>query len=135
MIDVTELRIGNIIRHDCNQWLTIVEIRAVYNRQLVRVKYTRTDTYEPHNSLIPGEDCNYINLTPEILQNFNWQNKPYFICGNDWQYENYIWSENGWLQQRTGENEAIIIAKGVFALHRLQNIFYALQGKEVNVEL
>lgn len=65
MIKSNELRIGNLVFSDFSEtnFKTVVEIK----HKMASVKYIRTDTNEPHQSMVDYERLVPIELTEELL--------------------------------------------------------------------
>lgn len=132
MVKANELRIGNLVYLDLKeQYLkTIVELK----HYMASVKYIRTDTGEPHQSMVDYERLEPIPLTQEWLLKFG-------FC----RYGN---SQNKFLSKRVN-GLRLIIRMDMFdsnrfffvmnqnwiidikSVHHLQNLFFSLTGKEL----
>lgn len=142
-----ELRIGNYIYIDSRDELrTIVEIRHT----MVSVKYIRSDTNQPHQSMVEYDRLTPITLTEEWLLKFGfaellvnhgkikdyrlnctppgYKHEYFFVFRfrerNDEDFRMY------WYPQATNGSMHTFPCKYV---HQLQNLFFALTGEELTL--
>lgn len=147
-----ELRIGNYIYIDSRDELrTIVEIRHT----MVSVKYIRSDTNQPHQSMVEYDRLTPITLTEEWLFKFKWKYQDRDINRSDGKKERFYISpffgehREYWIELQLsnnsfghsfmwlccdigGGNDHIHFPQGhkIDYVHQLQNIFFALAGEE-----
>lgn len=69
-----------------------------------------------------------IPLTPEILEKCGFEDK------NPWQRDNIVIDSESRLIIVDQTGYGVIVARDVTYLHRLQNIFYALKGQELEIK-
>jgi hypothetical protein len=134
-VQAHELRIGNkVFPANNDNVLTIEEIKW----KSIRVNYIRLDTNQPHVSLIPFEDANPIPLTPEILEKagfvlnkdiYRWHNRGITICNNE--------DDTGFYWDLSNNNGYKLLTewKDISHLHQLQNLYFALTGEELQINL
>lgn len=132
MIQAKELRVGNkIYSADKDNILTVEEIRYT----TVRVSYIRLDTKQPHVSISHFEDFNPIPLTPEILEQCGFEkaveNAGRLVCWKKSKLTIAKWIEGKW-QCWLG---TVDIRKSPQSLHQLQNLYFALTGEELQINL
>lgn len=117
MINANELRIGNWVYFHKSQVVQIEEINSATIGLLDRSR------------IFPHEVFNGIPLTPEILESCGFEfidhSNLYHILGMDIKIENHgIYFEYG-----------SVMATKLKHLHQLQNLYFALTGQELNVNL
>jgi hypothetical protein len=132
MIPCNELRIGNYVLVENNrQRISVISPQSIHSTLssfATEEKYTVSDTAYSLESILP------VPLTDEVLQQCNFVYHDYFKF---WQ-----------LIAGTGENRSEMdidgdyniidfmrrpVVKKVGSLHQLQNIYFMLKGKELNV--
>lgn len=127
MIAVNELRIGNWVKEAGGY----TKIENVYDDDLFNVCYTQGDFF---SSDLAGIEP--IPLTHEILLTAGFSNKPNSSHQMFWRIGDltFRWYDNPlslhFIYQETGAKRVIIST-----LHHLQNLVFALSGKELNIEL
>lgn len=130
-----ELRIGNLVETDFSEGniKTVVEIK----HKMASVKYIRTDTNEPHQSMVDYERLVPIELTEEWLKKAGFEKDDTGVDMFDQDY--YEWYQKefptiGVLCQSSDksylfdENTDTIRIKYV---HQLQNLHFAICGEEL----
>lgn len=132
MVDVRELRIGNFVLHDDK----IYEVCVIYVNGLMEI--SPIDSYivkERSNTLIEP-----IPLTEELLLKCGFTKEYYgFSCDIvELSYGRFLYNDG--IDNDTlflSINSAEYTISGVFVeyLHQLQNIYYALAGQELEVDL
>lgn len=128
MIKANELRVGNWLLTDEDEMLQVNEIKQDFNGYEYTITFiTSDDMY--HDSII--SECNPIPLTEEILL------KCGFVRLDSVAYvmphiDRFIFDmpifEDGLF--RYGVNHI-----SIKSLHQIQNLYFALTGEELNVEL
>lgn len=115
MIQANELRIGN--------WVN-------YLRSDKEVTPLRVDRIQGNDDY---GDCYPIPLTPEILQktNFEWDIFWQGLTDGNWVLTE---GEKGY-RIAYGKRRHDFIVYGIEYLHQLQNLYFALTGTELNVQL
>ena len=124
MIQPTELRIGNTVKHKTTgSILTVMEIKE----STVRVSYT---TDKPRTAIIEYNDLEPIPLTDKIL----------LKCGFNFNFNASRWEINDVglkitdiLGKYYGTNFPIKVSFKY--LHQLQNLIYAITGNELEINL
>jgi len=127
MIESNNLRIGNLVHSDFSETniKTVVEIK----HKMASVKYIRTDTNEPHQSMVDYERLIPIELTREWLLKAGFEGhstNPYWFRKND-----ILISENGNLELVSWDRNIFKLNKSIKYVHELQNIFFSLFGEEL----
>lgn len=117
MIDPKELRIGNWIIHPDNgfwQW------------QFSRDDW---DWYEM-------EKFKPIELTPEILEQCGFEKGERFYKDTDayWDETKRYFISNQWFHRKQAGEGSIILARDLFYVHQLQNLYFALTGEELTIK-
>ena len=138
MIESNKLRIGNLVETDSSEGniKTVVEIK----HKMASVKYIRTDTNEPHQSMVDYERLVPIELTKEWLLKFgfNTEYKKGYI-GIDVKHENGMTTDfvlsfpyrmGEWQTYFAWEFNNYMFQK-IEHVHDLQNFFFALTGQEL----
>jgi hypothetical protein len=123
MIDIKELRIGNWVKHgEQNVKVNDLPYLVDDNKDGYLINEIWADEYEP------------IPLTPEILEKCGFEliKKPKYKLGH--KYKIKYSKKNGSLFQVNMGGKFLIIANIRF-LHQLQNLYFALTGEELNVQL
>ena len=130
MIESNKLRIGNLVHSDFSEEnvKTVVEIR----HKMASVKYIRTDTNEPHQSMVDYERLIPIQLTEEWLLKAGFEKLTSIEKGfklNSYTYgrgfsfivhlNNGLLSTNFW----QGNEKKFV--------HQLQNLFFSLTGEDL----
>ena len=124
-----ELRVGNHVNTDSKSELrTVVEIR----HSVVSVKYIRSDTNQPHQSMVEYDRLTPIPLTEEWLLKFGFRK---MLIDNI-----YVFKYGKLELNRTGgEGFYTSTYKGNFLrfiinAHQLQNLYYTLTGEELTIK-
>jgi hypothetical protein len=131
MIKANELRIGNLVETDNLEGniKTVVEIK----HKMASVKYIRTDTNEPHQSMVDHERLTPIPVTEEWFLSFGFAR----ITTNEYWF--VIPLKDRSLAVSTYGNveisswDRLCIAHGLICkyVHQLQNLYFALTGEEL----
>ena len=129
MMQANELRIGNYIR--------LFDTKECYKIHLVSKGVVQVEGEILGGEVLKTNNINPIPLTPEILEK----------CGFVWSHleEEYVLtskvgviflSKDGY-SVSTGTNDSFIRIFGLTCkyLHQLQNLYFALTGEELNVQL
>lgn len=119
-----ELRIGNLLKYDDG---TIVEVLTVSSRDIVVKRFP-----QPLNISV----LHPIPLTPEILEKAGWywnaecnsyehadirMNMQFREVNQSWTMYNHVLKA--------------VIAKRIYHVHQLQNLYFALTGEELEINL
>ena len=135
-----EFRIGNLLKYDDG---TIVEVLTVSSRDIVVKRFP-----QPLNISV----LHPILLTPEILEKAGFYQLPHFTIGDNWIKSlgrdrflsvASVGTPNEMVfitEEVPPEVKAIIVAKnydydGKTYLHNIQNLYYALTGEELEINL
>ena len=118
-----ELRIGNLVETDFSEGniKTVVEIK----HKMASVKYIRTDTNEPHQSMVDYERLVPIKLTEEWLKKAGYKKQNGYGYSNYNVYGTILKNDNGFEFHYYG-----IIIRLDF-VHQLQNLFFSLYGEDL----
>lgn len=137
-----ELRIGNYVS-DChtNSIMKVIEIKA----NSTRCSYTRIDNNQPHVSIVQNEWLKPIPLTEEILLKCGFEEcsgkyGTYFkhieqVGFRIWFYEDERTNFWGIGRKDYDTDETYFISRAVKSLHQLQTLYFALTGKEIDIEI
>lgn len=139
MIQINELRIGNIVKHsETGRAYSVGEILKTG----IRSTYIREDTGTEHTSLISYDCIDGILLTPEILERCGFKRHKCGISGADmwqgmdgWSINNPLFS--GWLFRGDGKYLRLTgyFNSDIKYLHQLQNLYFALTNSELIINL
>lgn len=140
MIQANEIRLGNyfnVPREDQSPFR--VDLLEHFTRDFVKVGMN-VFKYETHFGLIDGHpltwelaDLQPIFLTKEIILNGGFVNvKKLGVNGDIFEFENYIQSDLNSNSIWIGNNNFKL---SEVPIHRLQNIFFALIGEELEIKL
>jgi hypothetical protein len=137
MIQANELRIGNWV-YVTDEVLVGDEFKENFIARVQTIKGLGSLSVDGGRSDISLRHVDPIPLTPEILQK----------CGmtKDNYWENcYLFTENEGMFSFEWKNDALVMYVGntleyesgpdVKYLHQLQNLYFALTGEELNIEL
>jgi len=135
MIEYQELRIGNLVR---------------YNEKLFRIysiskEYPFLDTQEFGQGCVLYQELYGIILTPEILEKCGFEkkligDKIYYSFSLFYGLSNYEFAFYPFFDLGNGINAAVLLYKGIliggnlYYVHELQNIYFALTGKELKIK-
>jgi hypothetical protein len=131
-MNANNFRIGNLVNTDFSESniKTIVELK----HKAASVKYIRTDTNEPHQSMVDYDRLIPIPLTEEILlkiKGIEYSNGEYNLSIEDASMKIFFY--DCWRINITSEDFDITY-EGLPKVHELQNMF-ALTGKELTITL
>lgn len=127
MININELRIGNLIRFD-GHIFKVIGVSS-YHEELWNVKIQRNNgpvfSYYNNDPLISP-----IPITQELIAGFNFAIDPHgsFILG-----ENQLLVLDGNGVHFIFHNLAVCIQDQLINLHQLQNVYFAINGTELNL--
>lgn len=114
-----ELRIGNIIKHS----LTECVVESIFNCENIDV----SNEYEEWNALL--DECKPIPLTEEWLIKFGFEKtKGYVFKIDKFSLFDHNYDQVNLFLQLNSPNVPLIHIKFV---HQLQNLYFALTGKEL----
>ena len=132
MIKASEFRLGNWMKaNDGSQWI----IKSINRTHMVGFVYN-TNHYEgikeeAESVDIPIENIFGIPLTEEILRgtgiNIN--------RDNEYRYEYFLGADNFSIKKEGDSFYLVGYGIHINSLHQLQNLFFALTGKELDVKL
>lgn len=120
MIQANELRIGNTINTTQFGIQTVTGI--VCGTQVTVLHFSKTD----HKLHCASFLCEPITLTPEILERCGLKNDDGYYHNEDYSFS-IEERGNEYFYEYDGRN----IGKGCKYLHQLQNLYFALTGKEL----
>ena len=127
MIQAKELRIGNwIIDHEADSSVSIYwQIEEISKDG---IKFRNSSSWISNNYIIP------IELTEEWLLKFGfdkWSNK---FIGIDTQFEILQILNNGTALAYDEFNNFITISNNIKYVHQIQNLYFSLTGKELEIK-
>ena len=136
MIKANELRIGNYLQDDTGRIGKVLEFKEGY----IVLKMLHSTVKIKSNVGTSDIDADGIPLTPEIIEKcgfkikkgsganiFEWHigtnpvNQDWLFCITEFRYENVFFYRNGYFKINT--------------IHQLQNLYFALTGDELNINL
>jgi len=125
MIQANELRIGNYL-HDpkTGSWLKVIQIDIDGN----------ISTYVMDRTKFPlpdGWSTSPIPLTPEILENCGFEKLPHYFSVERFHITKQDNSDYWW----TAFNKNNAHINKIKYLHQLQNLYFALTGQELTINL
>lgn len=130
MINANELRIGNWLLTDEDEMLQVNEIKQDFNDCEYMITFiTSDDMY--HDSII--SECNPISLTEEILFKCGFVRTGLLYELGDCHFAIKIYNDKFLLANPT--YQMVYELNNFASLHQLQNLYFALTGEELNVEL
>lgn len=133
MIQPQELRIGNLVGYGVN----IVPVKSIHTESVLK---NRVDIYVELNDNLPNhcvgvDELSPIPLTPEILEKAGvkdvWIKNSWMIVEDVSGGESFGWSMKVRNASYTKEIEFAYFKY----LHQLQNLYYALTGEELPINL
>lgn len=147
MIDARELRIGNLIT--ANNAIYKVVSLAFSNPQLQEFQIQLTN--QDLNSVIMNFDSiSFTPLSEDVLLKCGFENEIYFNSGNDFNYTNEVFyidetntitvifdkvAKKFFINIILIDNNQDELTIEVLSVHQLQNLYFALTGKELDVKL
>lgn len=137
MTEANELKIGNWVKYD-GELYKVIGIVTSINSNGTRYFRTQLETREGDFSKAKTQEwINPIPLTPEILEKCGWtynnESDLFEIYGDA--RMSMVFREN--VQSYVMFNSILkaLIAKRITYIHQLQNLFFALTGEELTVNL
>ena len=128
MIKANELRKGNLVYTDKNDSVkTIVEIRHT----CVSLKYIRSDTGTPHQSMVDYDRLIPIPLTKEGFVKFGFERFGINFRFNNFEYNPV--TKNMIVHAGGSYYNGFVLR--VDYVHQLQNLYFTLTGEELTVKL
>lgn len=133
MIDARELRIGNVVWEDYGGYYQVCAI----GHQTTSVKKSWSNLSCPFKN----EDLSYVQLTEDILlkagfeKHYKHEEEPFTI---DLTARMYLWASRGDFSEvdlcQDGKHISFKHSH-IKYLHQLQNLYFALTGTELNIQL
>ena len=132
---LSELRIGNFLSCLDDEFNGLVKIQSI-NQWTKRVGVeNHTGTYKE----LPYRLLNPIPLTPDILEKSGFRNVQgdYWIKDADLMLvlDSVWWWTNVWVGDAEFRFDTLAPYREIESLHQLQNLYFALTGKELEVKL
>jgi hypothetical protein len=142
MIQANELRIGNKFLGIAGVQ-TVLDISdntdrntLVYNSDLHKAMYSHLITVVENRNQYKPCEMDGIPLTPEILVKAGFNIAPYVgDKRNHYYHESGLFAFKGYRNSNDYYYESSLTDVNITSLHQLMNLYHALTGKELNIEL
>ena len=92
-----------------------------------------TEPEYPENHIVPAVHCAGIPLTEEWLLKFGFKESKTFFGRNSFEKDGYHLIKNGKYFEFLVIGSSVILAK-IKYVHQLQNLYFALTGKELEIK-
>lgn len=76
-----------------------------------------------------------IPLTPEILEKAGFENERSYFSNITRDFEICYYDGEAWLEREKGDQYSIISGFPIKYIHQLQNLYFALTGEELQIQL